>query len=101
MRDQAIGKQRDIEPQVRRVLIDVLFLGRQQVDQQRREARALERTRDELVARAVAAAAAAVREQHETCRGAIDDGRQVAPDRYPPRGTLAESVIDSPHGLQT
>src|SRR6185436_12197685 len=63
--NKAIGKKPDVKPQMPGVVIFLLFLFRQQVEEQRGNACALKLAGDELVARAVSAAATAVSEQNQ------------------------------------
>ena len=64
-REQPPGEKRDVEAQVSALDVEGLLLRRQQVDQERGHARFAQLPRDELVARALPAAAAAVGEDHE------------------------------------
>jgi hypothetical protein len=66
--NKALREQIDVEAEVARAKVDLLFLRGQQIEQQRANARRLKRTRDELIARAVPAAAAAVREEDDAAR---------------------------------
>ena len=54
------GEHGDVEPMLARSIVDAFFVGREQVHQQRPELRLLHRPGDELIAVAMAAAAAAV-----------------------------------------
>jgi hypothetical protein len=51
---------------MRSVNVHRFFLGRKQIEEERRQAGIIERLRDQPIARAVAAAAAAVNEKHHT-----------------------------------
>ena len=66
----------DVEPDLRRARVDLLFVRREQIEQERREPLAVQLGGDVLVSRAGATAARAVREEHEAARVVRD--RQVA-----------------------
>src|SRR5262249_26086192 len=70
---QALREQTDVESQMAARRVVPLLLLRQQIEQQSPEATQAEAARDKLVARAMAAAAAAVREDHQTLRSGGDD----------------------------
>jgi hypothetical protein len=67
--DEPLPEQRDVEPQMAADAIGGLFGRCEQVSQQSCEAIRVEDARDELIARAVAPTAAAVREDDESLRG--------------------------------
>src|SRR5205085_8755348 len=69
-------EQTDIETVLARVKIGRFFFRRQQIEQQGGKSRIIERARDKLIARAVPAATATVRKEHERLR--LIDNRQIA-----------------------
>jgi hypothetical protein len=82
--DQAAGEQPDVEAEFAAAQVELLLLGGEQVHQQGAEAGPLQVLGDAPVARTVAAAAAAVREQHDPV--AVRGSRQVAVERHPADG---------------
>ena len=66
--DQPVRQQFDVKTQRAGHHVLAFFVLRQQVKQQSSDARLADRACDELIARAVTAAAAAVNEQHHTRR---------------------------------
>ena len=84
--DQPIGEQANVETQLPCLVVEVFLLGGEQIHQQRRKVRLLQDPGNELVAVAVTAAAAPVREQHEAAcvNGNYEVGIQLRPgDRDP------------------
>jgi hypothetical protein len=66
--NQAVCQQANIETVFESLLVDPLFLYRQQVDEQCRDSAFLKRSGDELVSRTVASAAATMREDYDGFR---------------------------------
>jgi hypothetical protein len=67
-RHHAASEPRDVEPELERPHVDRLFFASQQIEQQGRVARAVQRLGHLPVARTVSAASAAVREDHKPLR---------------------------------
>jgi hypothetical protein len=65
---QAVGKQVNIEAKMARAQIDLLFIGREQVQQQRTQCAVVQDLGHVAVARAMATAAAAMGEQYDAAR---------------------------------
>src|SRR4029453_3196342 len=70
------GQQSDIETQFCRTRVRQFFLWRKQIEQERRQSGIVEHARDELIARTVPAAAAAVNEKNQG--GRLIDYRQIS-----------------------
>src|SRR5207245_1827462 len=66
--NEAFGEQRDIESVLTSVQIDCFLLRREQIKKQCCQSGIVQRVRDELIARTVTAATAAVREENEPGR---------------------------------
>lgn len=66
--DESFREPDDIEPEFAGGVVDVLFVAREQVDEDGAEAAALEYAGDALVARAESATPATMREQHDRAR---------------------------------
>jgi hypothetical protein len=90
-----LGEQADVEPERARAGVDLLLLRREQVGQDGREAGILELAGDVAVARAVAAAAAAVGEQDQPARPLRH--HDVGPE-HDARGRDLEALVDGVHG---
>ncbi len=67
-RHEPAGKQSDVEPEAARAPVHLFLVQSQKVDQEGREAIALQFRRDKTVARAMPAAPAAMREQYDSTR---------------------------------
>src|SRR5690348_6782286 len=80
---------------MRRSRVDELLVVREQVDQQCAEAALAKEFRDEAIARAEAAASAAVREEHDAGRAARNE--QVALERHAARADVDQAFIDDVH----
>ena len=80
---QSARQQQNVEPQLAGAVIELRFLFGEEIDEQGRQTSPLERSRDELVARAMAAAAAAVRKDHEAGWRRLGGPSEIAVDRAP------------------
>ena len=74
--DQAIGEQRNVEPELRRYRVDALLVLSEQVQKQRGKAAVMQHFSDAAIAGAVTAASTTVREDDESA--GICRNRQVA-----------------------
>src|SRR5207253_9045811 len=71
---QTLGKEPYVEAKMTRVKVDRFFFAGQQIEKQRRQSRVAQTACNELVARAVTAAARTVRKQHDTAALLTDIG---------------------------
>ena len=67
--DQPVGQQADVEAKLTRAQVDLFFLAGEQIEEQGAHAPFAKHIGDEVVTRAEAAAAAAMRKQHDAQDG--------------------------------
>ena len=79
--DQSFGEHVDVEPQMRRALIDGFLVLGEQVDQECREPVLLQRAGHVLIARAVTTAPAAVSKEYQAVRGCGHNEIPLEPHR--------------------
>jgi hypothetical protein len=89
---EPLGKQSDVKAVLSRMDVDFLFGAGKQIEEQGPDARALQHSRHEYVARAVAAAPAAVREENDA--GGPGRHRQVPGQGCAPRLDLDLTFVD-------
>ena len=83
---QPVRKQADIKSELAGLHVHGFLFAREQIEQQGGESQIVQRARDELIARAMPAAAAAVREEDQSLRAVGHS--EIATERRPPSGNF-------------